>query len=74
MPPSGPGGPGGPTHAPSSSRRAGRYGPGMALAPGDKAPPITLVDQRGDKVKLSDFRGRKVLVFFYPQTLTTCHI
>jgi peroxiredoxin Q/BCP len=40
------------------------------LKPGDKAPTITLLDQRGDKVKLSDFKGRKVLVYFYPKADT----
>ena len=38
----------------------------MALSPGDKAPAFTLEDQTGAKVKLSDFKGRKVLVYFYP--------
>ena len=42
----------------------------MALEPGDKAPAFTLVDQHGQKVKLSDFKGRKVLVFWYPKALT----
>lgn len=46
----------------------------MALSPGDKAPAFSLPDQQGETVKLSSFKGRKVLVFFYPQTLTTCHI
>jgi peroxiredoxin Q/BCP len=46
----------------------------MPLKQGDKAPAFTLLDQDGNKVKLSDFKGRKVLVYFYPQTLTTCHI
>jgi peroxiredoxin Q/BCP len=36
------------------------------LSSGDKAPPFTLLDQAGAKVKLSDFKGRKVLVYFYP--------
>jgi thioredoxin-dependent peroxiredoxin len=40
------------------------------LKPGDKAPAFTLLDQRGDKVKLSDFKGRKVLVYFYPKADT----
>ena len=40
------------------------------LKPGDKAPTFTLLDQRGDKVKLSDFKGRKVLVYFYPKADT----
>ena len=42
----------------------------MALSPGDKAPAFTLLDQRGEKVKLSDYKGRKVLVFFYPKADT----
>src|SRR3954451_16683172 len=42
----------------------------MALEPGDKAPAIALLDQSGSKVKLSDFKGRKVLVFFYPKADT----
>ena len=40
------------------------------LAVGDKAPAITLVDQRGDKRTLKEFGGRKVLVFFYPKADT----
>ena len=46
------------------------YGRPMALSPGQKAPAFALSDQRGDKVKLSDFKGRKVLVFFYPKADT----
>jgi peroxiredoxin Q/BCP len=42
----------------------------MPLKPGDKAPAFTLLDQNGDKVKLSDFKGRKVLVYFYPKADT----
>ena len=42
----------------------------MPLVPGDKAPAFTLLDQRGEKVKLSDFKGRKVLVYFYPKADT----
>jgi peroxiredoxin Q/BCP len=40
------------------------------LTPGDKAPTFTLQDQSGGKVKLSDFKGRKVLVYFYPKADT----
>jgi peroxiredoxin Q/BCP len=40
------------------------------LKPGDKAPAFTLLDQAGSKVKLSDFKGRKVLVYFYPKADT----
>ena len=42
----------------------------MPLKPGDKAPAFTLLDQDGNKVKLSDFKGRKVLVYFYPKADT----
>ena len=40
------------------------------LAAGDKAPAFTLLDQDGSKVKLSDYKGRKVLVYFYPKADT----
>jgi peroxiredoxin Q/BCP len=42
----------------------------MALNSGDKAPAINLLDQDENKVKLSDFKGRKVLVYFYPRADT----
>jgi peroxiredoxin Q/BCP len=42
----------------------------MALHAGHEAPGFALVDQAGVQVKLSDFRGRKVLVFFYPKADT----
>jgi peroxiredoxin Q/BCP len=40
------------------------------LAVGDKAPSFTLLDQDGSKVKLSDYKGRKVLVYLYPKADT----
>ena len=40
------------------------------LKVGDKAPAFTLLDQNGSKVKLSDFKGRKVLMYFYPKADT----
>ena len=42
----------------------------MPLKPGDKAPTFTLLDQQDNKVKLGDFKGRKVLVYFYPKADT----
>lgn len=36
------------------------------LSPGDAAPEFTLSDSEGNKVSLSDFRGRHVVVYFYP--------
>ncbi|MEA3055859.1 MAG: thioredoxin-dependent peroxiredoxin [Actinomycetota bacterium] len=40
------------------------------LSTGDKAPAINLEDQSGKKVKLTDYKGRKVLVYFYPKADT----
>jgi peroxiredoxin Q/BCP len=40
------------------------------LEPGDPASPFTLLDQHGDPVSLEDLRGRKVLVYFYPEADT----
>jgi peroxiredoxin Q/BCP len=42
----------------------------MRLEPGDKAPAISLLDQDGTTVKLSGYKGRKVLVYFYPKADT----
>lgn len=36
------------------------------LAPGDEAPSFTLPDATGECVSLSDYRGRGLVVFFYP--------
>jgi peroxiredoxin Q/BCP len=41
------------------------------LKPGDKAPDFDLQDQSGKSVKLSDFAGSKLLVFFYPRANTS---
>ena len=40
------------------------------LQPGADAPAFTLPDQSGSPVSLADFKGRKVLLFFYPKALT----
>lgn len=40
------------------------------LAPGDPAPAFTLPDADGNEVSLSDYRGRKVVVYFYPAAST----
>jgi len=42
----------------------------MPLKPGDKAPAISLPDQDGTTTKLTGFKGRKVLVYFYPKADT----
>ena len=43
---------------------------GERLSPGDAAPDFTLASDQGDDVTLSDLRGRKVIVYFYPAAMT----
>jgi peroxiredoxin Q/BCP len=40
------------------------------LQPGDPAPTFSLTDDTGSTVSLTDFLGRKVVVYFYPAALT----
>jgi len=40
------------------------------LEPGDPAPDFTLDDQDGSPVALADLRGRKVILYFYPEAST----
>jgi thioredoxin-dependent peroxiredoxin len=40
------------------------------LEPGDAAPAFSLSDDSGKTVSLSDFAGRKVIVYFYPAAMT----
>ncbi len=40
------------------------------LAPGDKAPAFKLPDAEGNTVSLSDYKGRRVVVYFYPAAST----
>jgi peroxiredoxin Q/BCP len=42
----------------------------MALNIGDKAPDFTINDQDGKPVKLSELRGKKVILYFYPKDMT----
>jgi peroxiredoxin Q/BCP len=41
------------------------------LSAGDAAPDFTLADADGKPVALADYRGRKVVVYFYPAAMTT---
>jgi peroxiredoxin Q/BCP len=43
----------------------------MMLKPKDRAPHFELLDQEDKKVSLSDFKGRKILLFFYPKAGTS---
>ena len=42
----------------------------MALTVGTKAPEFTVNDQDGKSVKLSDLKGKKVVLYFYPKDMT----
>ena len=45
------------------------------LQVGEKAPAFTGIDQDGNKVSLSDFKGQKVVLYFYPEDDTpTCTV
>lgn len=37
------------------------------LKEGEKAPEFTTQDENGNEVKLSDFRGQRVVLYFYPK-------
>ena len=56
--------------APAPHGEAGRLEPGQQeprrLESGDVAPEFSLPDADGTTVSLSDFRGRRVVVYFYP--------
>jgi len=45
------------------------------LQPGDKAPNFTGVNENGEKVTLKDYKGKKLILFFYPKDNTpTCTV
>src|SRR5437899_3018017 len=66
-----------PPHRPAHSsggtraphRPVSRQG-GLMLNPGDKAPDFTGRDHNGNPVKLSDFKGKTVVLWFYPKADT----
>ncbi len=41
------------------------------LKEGNKAPAFTLPDDKGNKVSLKDFLGKKVALYFYPKDMTS---
>src|SRR5688500_3614689 len=43
----------------------------MELKIGDKAPDFEVTDHNGKPVKLSDYRGKKVVLYFYPKDDTS---
>jgi peroxiredoxin Q/BCP len=42
----------------------------MTLSPGDPAPDFDLLDDSGNRVRLSDLRGQRVLLYAYPAAMT----
>jgi thioredoxin-dependent peroxiredoxin len=47
----------------------------VTLKAGDKAPAFTGIDQNGASISLSDYKGKKLVLFFYPEDDTpTCTI
>ncbi len=42
----------------------------MSLSIGDTAPDFTLTNDAGEPVTLSDLRGKRVIVYFYPAAMT----
>ena len=42
----------------------------IKLQPGTPAPDFTLPDAAGEKVALADYRGKNVIVYFYPKAAT----
>lgn len=47
----------------------------ITLKEGDKAPAFTGKDADGKKIALKDFKGKKLVLYFYPQDLTpTCTV
>jgi len=47
----------------------------IILQPGDKAPAFSGKNQNGETIKLADFKGKKLVLYFYPQDMTpTCTV
>jgi peroxiredoxin Q/BCP len=46
------------------------FGGALMLKVGDPAPEFEATDHRGRRVKLSDYRGKKVVLWFFPKAET----
>lgn len=42
----------------------------MLLHPGHKAPDFSVNDENGNRVKLKDLKGKKIVLYFYPKDMT----
>lgn len=43
----------------------------MAIQVGDRAPEVLGLDQNGKEIKLSDYKGKKLALYFYPKDNTS---
>jgi thioredoxin-dependent peroxiredoxin len=43
----------------------------ISLKSGDKAPEFTSVDQNGKQIKLLDYKGQRLILYFYPKDNTS---
>lgn len=48
----------------------GIFGGAVMLKPGDPAPDFEAADHNGNRVRLSDLRGKRVVLWFYPKADT----
>src|SRR3990170_2006306 len=55
---------------PHDSPNVATKGRHMALEPGSKAPAFTLKRDGGGSLSLADFKGRKLVIYFYPKADT----
>jgi len=55
---------------PTATRKTPPKKTGSPINPGKAAPAFSLTDQHGDTHALADYRGRPVVLFFYPKDLT----
>ncbi len=52
----------------------------ITLQKGDKAPDFSSIDENGNPISLNDFKGKKLVIFFYPKantpgcTLEACNL
>lgn len=43
----------------------------MKLSKGDRAPDFSLPDQNRNQVSLNDYKGKKIILYFYPKAGTS---
>ncbi|MBD8522889.1 thioredoxin-dependent thiol peroxidase [Lysinibacillus fusiformis] len=42
----------------------------MTLQEGQKVPDFSLINEKGERVQLTDFKGQNVILYFYPKDMT----